>query len=85
MIDDMTTTRPQRTMSIKSYRKMKIKMLEEEFLITLTEEEKGKAKQLKQGLTNGPLVLLIIVGGNTNENCKTSMHRLHLLQSVWQH
>ena len=46
MIDDMTTTRPQKTMSIKSYRKMKIKMLEEEFLITLTEEEKEHAKTL---------------------------------------
>lgn len=46
MIDDRTATAPQRTMSIKAYRKMKIKMLERDFCIPLTDEEKARANTL---------------------------------------
>jgi hypothetical protein len=44
MFDDKTTTKP-RNMSIKSYRKMKIKMLEE-FHIQLTSEQLSRINSL---------------------------------------
>lgn len=45
MIDDKTAAKP-RNMSLKSYRKMKLKMLEKDFCIKLTEEEEAHAKTL---------------------------------------
>ena len=46
MIDDRTAAVP-RNMSLKSYRRMKIKMLERDFCINLTSEERARAETLK--------------------------------------
>ena len=45
MIDDRTATTP-RKMSLKEYRKMKLKMLKRDFLIELTDEEVARANTL---------------------------------------
>lgn len=45
MIDDRTATVP-RKVSIKEYRKMKLKMLKRDFCITLTDEEVAHAHTL---------------------------------------
>lgn len=45
MIDDRDATTPQRKMSLKSYRKMKLRMLED-FCIKLTDEERARANTL---------------------------------------
>ena len=45
MIDDRTATKP-RSMSLKAYRKMKLKMLERDFCIPLTDEERAHANTL---------------------------------------
>lgn len=39
MIDDKTATNPQRKTSLRSYRNMKLKMLQRDFRISLTDEE----------------------------------------------
>lgn len=45
MIDSSTATRP-RNMSLKAYRKMKLKMLKGDFRITITAEERKHAEEL---------------------------------------
>jgi hypothetical protein len=45
MLDDKTSTKP-RNMSLKAYRKMKLKMLEE-FSIRLTAEQKAHVNSLQ--------------------------------------
>jgi hypothetical protein len=45
MLDDRTSTKP-RNMSIKAYRKMKLKMLDE-FSIRLTDEQKAYVNSLQ--------------------------------------
>lgn len=45
MLDDRTATKP-RNMSLKEYRKMKLKMLRRDFRITLTEKELAHAETL---------------------------------------
>lgn len=44
--DDKTCTKPNRRMSIKSYRKWKLKTLKREFRINITEEEAAHAETL---------------------------------------
>ena len=46
MIDDRTATVP-RKMSLKQYRKMKLKMLKNDFCVDLTDEEVAHAHTLK--------------------------------------
>ena len=46
MINDRDAVNPQRKMSIKSYRKMKLKMIEADFCIQLTKEEREHANSL---------------------------------------
>ena len=46
MINDRESAAPQRKMSLKAYRKMKLKMLERDFCIKLTDEEKAHAATL---------------------------------------
>ena len=46
MLDDRTSTKP-RNMSLKAYRKMKLKMLKNDFCIKLTDEELDHAESLK--------------------------------------
>lgn len=45
MIDDRTAAVP-RNMSLKAYRKMKLKMLERDFCINLTDEERARANEM---------------------------------------
>lgn len=45
MLDDRTTTRPH-NMSLKAYRKMKLRALKNDFRITLTDEELKRAEKL---------------------------------------
>lgn len=51
MYDDRTTTRLH-NMTLKQYRKIKLKSLQRDFCITLTEEELKHANELKNGNTN---------------------------------
>lgn len=44
--DDKTATKPQKTMSLKEYRKMKLKILRRDFRLYLTEEELAHAEAL---------------------------------------
>lgn len=44
---DRTYTKPVRTMSLKQYRKYKLKILKRDFMVELTEEEKAHAETLK--------------------------------------
>ena len=46
MINDRDAATPQRKMSLKSYRKMKLKMIEADFCIKLTDEEREHANSL---------------------------------------
>lgn len=46
MIDDRTNPCPGRPMSLKAYRKMKLKALKSDFRITLNEEELQHAETL---------------------------------------
>lgn len=46
MINDRESAFNQRKMSLKEYRKMKLKMLEKDFCIRLTDEEREHAKTL---------------------------------------
>ena len=47
MLDDRTAFIPQKSMSLKAYRKMKLKMLSRDFCITLTQKEIDHANSLK--------------------------------------
>lgn len=46
MLDDRTAFTPKKTMSLKTYRKMKLKMLSRDFCITLTQEELDHVNEL---------------------------------------
>ena len=47
MIDDKHAARPERQMSFKSYKKMKLKMLKRDFCIMLSDEELERAESLQ--------------------------------------
>ena len=47
MLDDRTAAMPERKMSFKQYKKMKIIMLERDFCIPLTDEELKRAESLQ--------------------------------------
>ena len=47
MINDRDAARPQRQMSFKQYKKMKLKMLQRDFCIPLSDEELAYAESLQ--------------------------------------
>ena len=60
MYNDKDAARPQRQMSFKSYKKMKIKMLQRDFCIPLTDEELEYAANLQNEIQVDQFCLRIL-------------------------
>ena len=50
MLDEKTSYAPKRSMSLRMYRKTKLRMLERDFYITLTQEELEHANSLTSAI-----------------------------------
>lgn len=62
MLDDRNAVRPQKQMSFKTYKKMKIAMLERDFCIALTDEELERAASLQSEIQVDQFCLGILNG-----------------------
>ena len=62
MINDREAARPERKMSFKSYKKMKLKMLRRDFCIMLTDEELERAESLQSEIQVDQFCLGILNG-----------------------